>query len=83
MDKAEILKKVNAVFIDVLDNDTIILTNETCANDIEDWDSLNHIQLIVALEKLFGIRFSRQEILNWDNIGKMINSISVKLIELV
>ncbi len=71
MDKAEILKKVNAVFIDILDNEGIVLTMETTANDVEDWDSLNHIQLVVAIEKHFNIRFTSKEIQSWNNVGEM------------
>lgn len=78
MEKTEILKKVNDIFIDVLDNDGIILSYETTAKDVEDWDSLNHIQLVVAIEKYFKIRFTSQEILSWKNVGEMINSISNK-----
>jgi len=73
------LKKVNDVFVDVLDNDKIVLKNETTANDVEDWDSLHHIQLVVAIEKQFKIRFASREIQSWKNIGEMIDSISAKI----
>ncbi|NOW94985.1 acyl carrier protein [Mucilaginibacter sp. SG564] len=76
MDKSEILKTVNDIFIDVLDDDTIVLTYETTANDVEEWDSLNHIQLVVAIEKQFRIRFTSQEIQSWNNVGELVNSIS-------
>jgi acyl carrier protein len=79
MDKSEILKKVNAIFIDVLDDENLVLTDKTTATDVEDWDSLNHIQLVVAIEKEFHIRFSSREIQSWSNVGEMINSISLKL----
>ncbi len=79
MDKAEILKEVNTIFIDILDNEGIILTNETTANDVDDWDSLNHIQLVVAIEKQFKIRFTSREIQGWNNVGEMVNSVSRKL----
>jgi acyl carrier protein len=79
MDKAETLKQVNAIFIDVMDNEDIILTSETTANDVDDWDSLNHIQLVVAIEKQFKIRFTSREIQGWNNVGEMVNSISSKL----
>ena len=79
MEKSEILKTVNAIFIDTLDNEDIVLTDETTANDIEDWDSLNHIQLVVAIERHFKIRFASQEILGWNNVGEMVNSIALKL----
>jgi acyl carrier protein len=79
MDKSEILKQVNAIFIDILDNEGIILSDETTANDVDDWDSLNHIQLVVAIEKQFKIRFTSREIQGWDNVGEMVNSISSKI----
>ena len=79
MDKAEILKKVNEVFIDVLDNDKIVLKNETTASDVEDWDSLNHIQLVVAIEKQFKIRFTSREIQSWKDVGEMVDSIGAKI----
>jgi acyl carrier protein len=79
MDKNEILKKITAVFKDVLDNDDIVLDFETTANDVEDWDSLNHIQLVVGIEKLFKIRFGSQEIQGWNTVGNMVNSIYAKV----
>jgi acyl carrier protein len=79
MNKGEILKTVNNVFIDVLDDENIMLTYETTANDVEEWDSLNHIQLVVAIEKQFGIRFNSREIQSWNNVGELINTISNKI----
>jgi len=78
MEKNEALEKVNAVFIDVLDNEDIVLSYETTANDVEDWDSLNHIQLVVAVEKAFKIRFTSQEIQSWNNVGEMLDCILAK-----
>jgi acyl carrier protein len=75
MEKEDALKKVNDVFIDVLDNEDIVLTYETSANDVEDWDSLNHIQLVVGVEKAFKIRFTAQEIRDWKNVGEMLDCI--------
>ena len=79
MDKAEILQQVNVVFVDVLDNDKIVLKNETTANDVDEWDSLNHIQLVVAIEKAFKVRFASREIQSWKNVGEMVDSISTKI----
>lgn len=78
MDRSTILKEVTDVFIDVLDNEDIVLTDETQAKDVEDWDSLNHIQLVVGIEKHFKIRFTSKEIQSWNNVGEMLNCIQEK-----
>ncbi len=79
MERADILNKLNEIFADVLDNDEIRLTPETRAADVEDWDSLNHIQLVVAIEKQFKLRFNSGEIQSWKNVGEMIDSIQKKI----
>jgi len=79
MNNTEILQQVEAIFKDVLDENDIILTETSTANDVEGWDSLTHIQLIVAIEKHFKIKFSSKEILSWKNVGEMIDSIFSKL----
>ncbi len=79
MERTEIVEIVNGIFIDVLDNDSILLTDETSAIDIEEWDSLNHIQLAVAIEKYFKFRFTSQEIQGWNNVGEMVNCICKKI----
>ncbi len=78
MDRPTILKEVTEVFIDVLDNEDIVLTDETQATDVDDWDSLNHIQLVVGIEKHFKIRFTSKEIQSWKNVGEMITCIQEK-----
>ena len=75
MEKNEILNQVQAIFCDVLDNEDIVLSNETTANDIEEWDSLSHIQLIVAIEKNFKLKFTSLEIMKWKNVGEMVDTI--------
>lgn len=75
LQRQEILKQVNDIFIDTLDNEEIIITETTTANAIEGWDSLTHIQLVVAVEKYFSIRFTSKEIQRWNNVGEMIDSI--------
>lgn len=79
MEQTEILAKVQDIFRDVLDNDDIVLTPQTTADDVEDWDSLSHIQLIVAIEKAFKIKFTSKEILSWSNVSEMTESIASKL----
>ncbi len=78
MEKTEVLGKVQDIFRDVLDNEDIVLGSETTDNDIEEWDSLSHIQLIVAIEKEFKIKFTSREILSWKNVGEMIDCIAGK-----
>jgi len=78
MEKNDALKLVNDVFKDVLDEDDIVLTFETTANDVEGWDSLTHIQLVVAIEKQFKMRFTSKEIQSWKDVGEMIDCILSK-----
>lgn len=75
----EILEQNTKIFRDVLDNDEIVLEPSTTADDIEEWDSLSHIQLIVAIEKHFKIRFKTSEITSYKNIGEMCEGIQSKL----
>ena len=79
MEKKEILHRVEEVFRDVLDNEEITLAEITTANDIDEWDSLTHVELVRAVEKAFGIRFTSAEILSWKNVGEMVDSIQQKL----
>jgi acyl carrier protein len=74
----DILKEVNEIFIDILDNDQVIITETTTANDVDEWDSLTHIQLVVAIEKHFKIRFTSKEIQSWNNVGEMLTCIRGK-----
>jgi acyl carrier protein len=78
MNRKDILEKINAVFNDITDNQNIVFTEETKASDIEEWDSLSHIQMVVKLEKDLNIRFTAKEIQGWKNIGEMIDSILAK-----
>ena len=74
-----LIPQINKIFIDILDNEDITITRETSANDIEEWDSLSHIQLIVAIEKQLKIKFTSMEITKWKNVGEMCDTIKAKL----
>lgn len=78
MDKNQILADVQEIFREVLDNEEIEINFETVADDIEEWDSLSHIQLIVAIEKQFKIKFSSKELMEWKTVGDMIDCICSK-----
>ena len=75
----EVLQQATVIFRDNLDNEDIELKPETTADDIEEWDSLSHIQLIVAIEKHFKIRFSTVEITSYKNVGQLAEGILKKL----
>ena len=75
MEREQIYKKLNEVFQDVFDDESIIVTDETTANDIEDWDSLEHINLMVAVESAFGIKFSMGIVVSMKNVGEMVTII--------
>ena len=71
MEREKILKKLNEVFCDVFDDDSIVINEAMTANDIEAWDSLIHITLISAVEDEFDIKFSMKEVVGMKNIGEM------------
>lgn len=79
MDRTTILLQLKEIFRDELDNEDIHLTDATTADEVEGWDSLTHIQLVVAIEKQYKIRFSSKEIQSWKNVGELIDSISGKI----
>lgn len=74
----EIIQQLNPIFKEVLDNPEISLKPETTSDDIEEWDSLNHIQLIVAIEKHFKVKFTAAEIVDFNNVGEMCEAIRLK-----
>ena len=79
MDKTDVLNQFKEIFKDVLDLEKLDMKTETVAADIEEWDSLSHVQLIVAIERHYKIRFNSSEIRNWQNVGEMVDSVLKKL----
>lgn len=79
MSREEVFKKLNEVFCDVFDDDEIVINDETTADDIEDWDSLEHINLVVATENCFGVKFNMGEVAKLKNVGAMVDLILSKI----
>lgn len=71
MNEKEIYDRLNTVFRDVFDDESITVSAETTADDVEDWDSLNHITLIDAVESEFGVHFTMGEVSGMKNVGEM------------
>jgi len=76
---ADIKENVTAIFRDIFDDGSIVLQRETTADDIEEWDSLAHISLIVAIEKEFRIKFDLIELKPLQNVGEMLDLIQAKI----
>jgi acyl carrier protein len=76
VENKEILKTLNDIFNDIFDDDLLILTSNTTAEDIEEWDSLNQIKLIIECERAFNIRLKSRDINILDNIGEMVEHLS-------
>ncbi len=72
----EIFERLNGIFRDVFDDDSIEVTSSTVADDIEDWDSMMHITLIGAVEDEFSMRFKMGEVSTMKNVGEMVRIIS-------
>ncbi|MBE6853632.1 MAG: acyl carrier protein [Ruminococcus sp.] len=76
MEKEAILIKLTEVFKDVFDLDDVVITPYTVADDIEDWDSLEHINLISAVESTFKMKFKMKEVSTMKNVGEMMDIIA-------
>ncbi len=76
MTEEKIYERLNVVFRDVFDDDDITVTAATTADDIEDWDSIEHINLVGAVEDEFGLRFKMGEVSGMKNVGEMVAIIS-------
>lgn len=75
----DVKAKLQEIFRDVFDDDEIELFDEMTSADVEDWDSLSHVDLIMRIEKEFGIKFTVDEITNTENVGQFISIIEKKL----
>ena len=76
MDKQTIFNAVQDIFRDNFDDDSLVITRETCADDIEDWDSLEQINLLTAMEKKFGLKFRLEDVRGLENVGDLLDLIT-------
>jgi acyl carrier protein len=79
MERSDIRAKVQEILRDIVDDDEVVVTDETVADDVVDWDSTNHVRLIVAIEEEFHIRFETDEITKPESVGDLVDLISAKL----
>ena len=79
MEKKELMDKLTEIFREVLDHDEIVLNDETTSEDIEEWDSLSHIELIDVIGKELGVKITSMEFRGWENVGEMVESLLQKL----
>jgi acyl carrier protein len=78
MGTPEIYDKLSAVFQDVFDDETVVVTPKLTAKDVDGWDSLTHIRLMLTVEKAFGVRFSASEVGKLKNVGELASLIASK-----
>ena len=71
MTREAVFETLNEVFRDVFDDESISVTENTTSNDIEDWDSLEHINLLAAVEQEFGVKFNMGQVVSMKNVGEM------------
>jgi acyl carrier protein len=79
MDDAQIYDKLTELFHQVFDDDSIRVTRELTAKDVDGWDSLAHIRLLLTVEKAFKIKFSTTEIGKLDNVGDLVQLIKTRV----
>jgi acyl carrier protein len=79
VDQVQIFAKLAPIFHDVMDNDNIEVSRELSAGDVDEWDSLSHIRLIVAVERGFHVKFQSMEISDLKNLGDLVDLLQQKL----
>jgi acyl carrier protein len=79
VDRSQILSKINELIRDVFDEDDLVVTDETEAEDVDEWDSTNHVRLIVAIEEAFHVQFTTDEITAPENVGQLVDLVASKL----
>jgi acyl carrier protein len=79
MQESEIYQRLSKIFSSVFDDDSIVVTSELTADDVPEWDSFNHINLIVAVEQAFKIKFQTAELEQMKNVGHLVELIEKKV----
>jgi acyl carrier protein len=79
MDRTAVVSKLTEVFRKIFNNDTLVLSDELTANDVDHWDSLSHMLLISEIEHSFSVKFKLKELNKMRNVGDMIDIIISKL----
>lgn len=74
-----IYSRLTSIFRDVFDDDSLVATPVMTARDVPEWDSLNHIRLMVTIEKAFGIAFTTAEVAGFENVGQLVDAIATKV----
>ena len=78
MTQQEIYPRLTQIMRDVFDDDDLVATPELTAHDVKEWDSVNHVTLVVAIEEAFGIKFKSAELEKMKNVGQLVDDISRK-----
>lgn len=81
MANEQVMERLTEIFRDVFDDDSLTIHEAMTAADVDEWDSLNHINLVVAVEKAFGIKFTTKEIMAYENVGQFADAVDVKTAE--
>ena len=79
MTREEVFNGVQDIFRDIFDEDDMVIEDKTNSDEIEDWDSLNHINLVSAIEKEFKIKFTLVELMSLKDVGAMVDLMIEKL----
>lgn len=79
MDNKEILLKIQEILSEIVDDESLVLTEDMGPSDVDEWNSLAHFQLVMALQNEYGVKFSIIEIQSWSTVGNIIGSITSKL----
>lgn len=73
----DLLARMNDLFREVFDDESLVITPETTADDVEGWDSLSHVNLILAVETRFGVKFSKNELSMMRNVGDLLAAVAL------